>query len=117
MLFLCNSLDSHPTIIFKPNGSFWNWWYRFSSQTGNYRYVREWMKQFVMIPDSKVPERSEFFFAEYVSEWPSLFRSVVISAFRNQWRSAMHKRICLGNFRRPCVTALHISFPMELTKL
>jgi hypothetical protein len=22
MLFLCNSLDSHPTIIFKPNGSF-----------------------------------------------------------------------------------------------
>jgi hypothetical protein len=22
MLFLCNSWDSHPTIIFKPNGSF-----------------------------------------------------------------------------------------------
>jgi hypothetical protein len=22
MLFLCNSLDSHPSIIFKPNGSF-----------------------------------------------------------------------------------------------
>jgi hypothetical protein len=53
---------------------------------------------------------------EYVSEWPSLFRSVVISALRNQWRSAMHKRICFGNFQRPCVTALHISCPMELTK-
>ena len=53
---------------------------------------------------------------EYVSEWPSLFRSVVISALRNQWRSAMDKRMCLGNFQLPCVTALHISCQMKLTK-
>ena len=100
--------------------SFNNWWKISKSEwnmNGTFGFLIIWGDNKVdVVSTAMAIEVSSSRENEYVSEWQSLFRSVVISALRNQWWSAMHKRMCLGNFQLPCVTALHISCPMELTK-